>query len=331
MQKQPVINTDRLILRPFAMEDAADVQKLAGEKEIADTTLLIPHPYPDGAAEEWISSHETKFNNGEEIIFAITLKNSKELIGAIGLVSNKLNNSAEVGYWIGKPYWNTGYCTEALNSIIKYGFDKLALNKIHAHHMTKNEASGEVMIKTGMKREGLQRKHIIKNGVYEDIVTYGILKQEYPAKSNTFTVDQLDHVELFVPARYEAAKWYEQALGLRVVKEYKHWAKDPHGPLMISPDNGSTKLALFTGTSPGTGKRTEFNVVAFRVSGNNFIRFVKRCDNELELYNDKRDRITSKDIRDHGKVFSIYFNDPFGHKLEVTTYDYDYVKSKLPG
>ena len=57
-----------------------------------------------------------------------------------------------------------------------------------------------------------------------------------------FRVSQIDHVELFVPDRDEAAKWYEEVLGLTVLPGYEDWAKDPHGPLMISSDDGSTKL-----------------------------------------------------------------------------------------
>lgn len=171
--------TERLILRPFTLDDAKDVQSLAGKKGIADTTLFIPHPYPDGAAEEWIGTHTTKFLNKEEVIFAITLKENFKLIGAIGLVINKMFNNAEAGYWIGVQYWGNGYCTEALKAIINYGFGTLQLNKIHAHHMTTNPASGRVMLKCGMSIEGSLKKHILKNNVYEDIVLYGILRDEF--------------------------------------------------------------------------------------------------------------------------------------------------------
>lgn len=58
-------------------------------------------------------------------------------------------------------------------------------------------------------------------------------------------VQHLDHVEVFVPDKYEAARWFERVLGLSIIEEYGHWAQDPHGPLMISPDGGDTKVALF--------------------------------------------------------------------------------------
>lgn len=329
MIEQPTIDSGRLTLRPFNPSDAKRVQELAGEKEISDNTLFIPHPYPDGLAEEWIGSHKPKFEKGEEVVYAITLKDTNELIGAIGLMVNKMVNNAETGYWIGKPYWGNGYATEALEVMLGYGFGNLKLNKIHANYLTKNPASGHVMCRNGMRREGFFRKHVLKNGVYEDIFQYAILKEEFENKSHDFTVEQIDHVELFVTTRYEAAKWYREILGLKVVEKYKHWAKDPRGPLMISSDNGSTKLALFTGTAQNSSKEGGIRLIAFRVGGSDFLRFLKRCDSELELYDYNHDRVTSASLVDHNQAFSLYFNDPYGHRLEITTYEHEYVKKKL--
>ncbi|MBU2492125.1 MAG: GNAT family N-acetyltransferase [Bacteroidetes bacterium] len=176
-----IIKTERLLLRPFNLNDAKRVQQLAGDKRISDTTLFIPHPYPDGAAEEWISTHKEKAESGNEYVFAITLKDQNDIIGAIGLVVNKTFNNAEAGYWIGVPYWNNGYVTEALASVIKFAFTELNLNKVHAHYMASNIASGKAMIKNGMQKEGYFRKHIFRNNEYHDAIFYGILREEYLA------------------------------------------------------------------------------------------------------------------------------------------------------
>ena len=66
-----------------------------------------------------------------------------------------------------------------------------------------------------------------------------------------FRVTGIDHVELFVPDRRVAAEWYGRELGFEVMRDYEYWADDPRGPLMISPDNGRTKLALFEGPPAG--------------------------------------------------------------------------------
>ena len=174
-----MIPTERLVLRPFALSDGPDVKRLAGAKEIADTTLNIPHPYEDGMAEEWISTHQPRFEAGELSNFAITLRATGELIGAIGLMINERHSHAELGYWIGVPYWNGGYCTEAARAVLAYGFDTLHLHRIFAHYFVRNPASGRVMEKAGMLREGLLRGHMKVREVYEDLVLYGITVDDW--------------------------------------------------------------------------------------------------------------------------------------------------------
>ena len=138
----------------------------------------------------------------------------------------------------------------------------------------------------------------------------------------------IDHVELFVPDRREAAKWYQRVLGLEVVPEYEHWALDPQGPLMISNDGGRTKLALFVGEPQGSRETAGFHLVAFGMSGEDFLRFVGRIGS-LDLINHYGNSVSAESVRDHKAAWSIYFNDPYGHRLEVTTYDYEQVKAHL--
>jgi [ribosomal protein S5]-alanine N-acetyltransferase len=174
---QPTLETERLVLRPFAFSDAADIQRLAGDFSVADTTLNIPHPYPDGAAEEFISSHPAKYEKGDAVSFAITLKRDGSLIGGMGLNVNKRFQRAELGYWIATPFWNQGYATEAGRATVEFGFRQWSLHKIEATYLGRNPASGRVMQKIGLVLEGLLRDHVIKWDRYEDIVTCGIVKK----------------------------------------------------------------------------------------------------------------------------------------------------------
>jgi ribosomal-protein-alanine N-acetyltransferase len=183
MREMPVLRTERLVLRPFAVSDAVDVQRLAGDWAIADTTLNIPHPYEDGMAEQWIATHKPRFEEGKLCNFAVTLRDSGDLVGAIGLVITRRFDHAELGYWIGKPYWGKGFCTEAARAVIDYGFTVLGLQRIHASHLARNPASGRVMRNIGMKQEGTLRGHAKKWDKYEDLVLYGILKQEWQDRS----------------------------------------------------------------------------------------------------------------------------------------------------
>ena len=136
-----------------------------------------------------------------------------------------------------------------------------------------------------------------------------------------FRVSQIDHVEVFVPDRYEAATWYYEILGLTVLRDYEDWAKDRGGPLMISSDDGNTKLALFEGDPHGSDT-AGFQLVAFRVPGAAFVEFVSGLSDVL-ITDGKGHRLTPASVVDHEKAYSIYFHDPYGHQLEITTYDYD--------
>ncbi len=185
MMSLPTLHTERLLLRPFDLADAPAVQKLAGDRVIAATTLNIPHPYEEGIAEGWIMSHPERYSRGLGVVFAVVLKGSTTLIGSISLAFNQPSQRAELGYWIGRPYWNRGYCTEAARAVVLYGFRQHGLNRIHASFMGSNPASGRVMEKIGMVYEGRLRQHVLKWGVFEDIVIYAALRETYLANQKT--------------------------------------------------------------------------------------------------------------------------------------------------
>jgi len=164
-------------LRPFSPDDAPALQKLVGDKEIASTTLNIPHPYEDGMAERWIETHEPNWVDGRLAVFAI-VEPAAGLVGAISLRIEHAHKRAEAGYWIGVPFWGRGYASEALVALIDFGFNHLGLNRIHASHLTRNPASGRVMVKAGMKYEGRRRQHFLKWEKFEDVELYGILRSD---------------------------------------------------------------------------------------------------------------------------------------------------------
>jgi RimJ/RimL family protein N-acetyltransferase len=188
MSVQPRIQTDRLLLRPFLFADAPEVQRLAGDRAIAETTLLIPHPYEDGVAERWIATHASGFADGKLAAFAVTLADEGQLVGATGLTIEPEHARAEMGYWIGKPYWNRGYCTESAAALIRYGFEFLGLNRVFANWMTSNPASGRVMEKIGMRREGRFAQHLCKWGRFRDVEYYGIVREQFTPAPGVFRV-----------------------------------------------------------------------------------------------------------------------------------------------
>lgn len=173
------IRTTRLLLRPFTLDDAPEVQRLAGDRDVACTTASIPHPYLDGMAEAWIESHKAAREEGQALVMAIINLSNGLLMGAVGLTISKDNNSAELGYWVGKPYWNKSYCTEAALAMAKHAFQILLLNRLHACHMASNPASGRVLQKIGMIYEGCRRKHHRRWDEFHDIELYGMLREDY--------------------------------------------------------------------------------------------------------------------------------------------------------
>lgn len=179
MSEQPVLRTSRLVLRPFSLDDATSVQLLAGAQEVADTTLHIPHPYPPGAAEQWIATHPTAWESGTGVTYAITEPASDIVIGAVGLTIAVQHARGELGYWIGVPFWNRGYATEASRALVDLGFGPLGLHRIQARHLTRNPASGRVMQKLGMQPEGINRHYIRKNDQFEDLALYAVLADEW--------------------------------------------------------------------------------------------------------------------------------------------------------
>jgi RimJ/RimL family protein N-acetyltransferase len=176
MRTAPPLLTDRLILRSLTLEDAADVQRLASDPDVASTTDVTEQPCEDETAEEWIQWCHKEFEKGTIANFAITLRTDGTLIGTVGLVFriHLPYNDASLGYWIGKPYWNCGYCTEAADVIVSYAFDVLRLTSIHAFHFKRNPASGRVLQKIGMHFEEYFPKAAEKWGVQEDLVKYSI-------------------------------------------------------------------------------------------------------------------------------------------------------------
>ena len=184
MKELPTLTTERLILRPYSPADAPELQKLIGDYAIALTTR-IPYPYEDGMAEEWIGQQPESYVKREAVNFAITHRREGFLIGGTGLNSiSRQAERAELGYWIGTPYWGQGYGTEAARAVVRYGFETLGLNRIYAYHTARNPASGRIMQKVGMMHEGCQRQHANRWGFYEDVVLYGILKSECPELNN---------------------------------------------------------------------------------------------------------------------------------------------------
>lgn len=175
----PVLETARLILRTYTLADAPRVQEMCNDPEVASTTLALPHPYPDGAAEQWIPTHAERFRESKGVTLAVTLKQNGLVVGTVSLDPiSAAHRRGELGYMIAREHWNHGYCTEAAQAMVAYGFEQLDLNRIQAMHFPRNPASGRVMQKLGMTEEGTLRQYVIGHGICEDVVMFAILQSK---------------------------------------------------------------------------------------------------------------------------------------------------------
>lgn len=179
MSATPTLQTARLRLGAFDPEDAPELQRMAGAREIADTTVSIPHPYDLDHALAWIGNQRRESVRGRATNFAIRLLPGAALIGSAGLRDiDREHLQAELGFWIGREWWGKGYAREAAAEVLRFGFEDLGLNRIYAHHMARNPAAGQVLLHIGMQREGLLRERVRKWGVYEDVVVYAMLRED---------------------------------------------------------------------------------------------------------------------------------------------------------
>jgi ribosomal-protein-alanine N-acetyltransferase len=171
------LRTKRLLLRPYTEKDIPALVELLNMREIAANTLRIPHPYTDADARAFLSARDSSAAK----CGMFSLETGK-LVGGIGLVVEEQHHRAELGYWVGVPYWSRGYATEAALEMLRYGFQDLRLNRIYAGVYGGNKASEKVLRKIGMRHEGTLRQHFFKWEKFLDNECYGILAGDWRAQ-----------------------------------------------------------------------------------------------------------------------------------------------------
>lgn len=160
-------------LRDFSDLDQVRLAELCNNKKIWDNVRdLLPSPYTEQNALEFIRLCQQEVPTST---FAIEYKG--ELAGCIGLVkqTDVYRLGAELGYWIGEPYWGLGIATRAVELITSYGFNKLGLIRIYSGVFEFNAASQRVLEKSGFKLEGIFEKSIIKNNKVHNELRYAKL------------------------------------------------------------------------------------------------------------------------------------------------------------
>lgn len=170
----------RVYIRKLKYSDAEDIYKNVNDKEVVRCTLNIPHPYPKKGAIQFIRKTRYKSKKRKEYVFGIILKEENRLIGMVGLHRiDWKNKNSELGYWIGKNYWNKGLVTEAVSLILDFAFSQLKLHKVYAKLFEKNIGSRRVLEKSGFKLEGSFKEQRFKHNAWQNELEHGILAKEY--------------------------------------------------------------------------------------------------------------------------------------------------------
>jgi RimJ/RimL family protein N-acetyltransferase len=180
MLKQRVLETPRLRLRPLELSDASEIQKAAGRREISDTMISIPHPYPAGEAARYVARRRAERETGRSVTFTIEQKEDRFLRGLVEVRDiDREHSQAELSFWLAVESWGQGYMSEVVREVLQYGFEGLGLNRLYAYPTLRNPASGRVLEKNGFKQEGLLRQRVRKWGEFEDVALWAILRREW--------------------------------------------------------------------------------------------------------------------------------------------------------
>jgi len=174
------LETERLILRPVEESDVPILHPLIDDADVAATMLSTPHPYPEHEFRAFINSARESLERRERYEMAIVLKETGLPVGAIRLFNIAWEHSrAETGCWLGKKYWGNGYVTEATLRVVRFGFEELGLEGIHAHCLVENKASARVLEKAGLLLEGKIRHAVKKGDEFHDVLLFGIIREDF--------------------------------------------------------------------------------------------------------------------------------------------------------
>jgi RimJ/RimL family protein N-acetyltransferase len=165
----------QLKLKTLKPSDKTKMAILANNKKIwGNVRDGFGHPYSEKNAEDFIGRQA---NNDTEKVFAIEFDG--ELCGLVGLIFQKdiYRKSAEIGYWIGQPYWGQGIATKAVGLLVDHAFDELAMARLYAGVFEYNIGSMRVLEKNGFLKEGILKKAVFKNGKFWNEHRYAKLRE----------------------------------------------------------------------------------------------------------------------------------------------------------
>lgn len=176
------LETERLILRPFHIEDAPQVfENWASDPEVTEFLTWPTHRSLEQSL-AFIQMNVEHYAEPEHYEWALYHIQDRQVIGSLGAMNfQPATRCIELGYALSRAYWGKGYATEAVRAVIRYLFDEVGMLRIQAKHDPANMASGAVMRKCGMLHEGTLRQAIRSNRGITDAELYAILQEDRPS------------------------------------------------------------------------------------------------------------------------------------------------------
>jgi RimJ/RimL family protein N-acetyltransferase len=170
------LRTARTRLRSYQRSDLAALVDIANDETISAMTLRIPFPYTSKHAEDFFAYATARCAEGHAI-FALEFES--RLAGTVGLHPEPQHRRAELGYFIGRPFWGRGLATEAISEVLRWAFEERGFNRIAAGVFPENAASKRVLQKLGFTLEGVLRQHHLKADTFKDDEHYSLLAEEW--------------------------------------------------------------------------------------------------------------------------------------------------------
>lgn len=175
---------ERIILRKLRLSDADDMCRNVNDKKVVRWTATIPHPYTHRHALQYIRKSQRLRRAKKGYVFGI-VKHDGEFMGLVSLLRvNHEHQCGELGYWLGKKYWEKAYAAEAVRLILRFGFEQLKLNRIYAVSFERNIASRRVLERCGFELEGVMKEAVVRYRRRQNILNFALLKSDYPVKRN---------------------------------------------------------------------------------------------------------------------------------------------------
>ena len=172
--------TERLALRPYRPDDAAELHRLINDWEVCRALAAVPFPYSRALAEDWIASSARSLTEGRAIHLAITGKEGERevIVGGVGLHIDRARRAGRLGYWVGRRFWGHGVAAEAAGRLARWALANLHLDTIEANVATDNAASIAVLRRIGLRHVGEGREHFLARGAEQAVLRFAATRED---------------------------------------------------------------------------------------------------------------------------------------------------------